>query len=95
MMRKFAALALTGLFASGLAGLAQADERFIPQGFAYKPGKTRLPPINSRRYKIISEADRREAEIYVSKKVRADFNTFLLDSYERSQAGPRQGWRRY
>ena len=95
MNRRIAALAMAGLFSIGMAAMAQADETFIPKGFLYRPGDTRLPPINSRRYKIISEADRREAEIYVSKKMQAEFNTYMLDRFERVQDAPRPGWRRY
>jgi len=95
MRRKLAVIALAGLTMSGLASVARADEIFIPKGFLYRPGDTRLPPTNSRRYRIITEADRRESEIYASRKVQAEFESYLVNRYERNQSGPRQGWRRY
>ena len=95
MKRILAGLALAGIAASGLAQLAVADERFIPQGFAYRPGDDRLPPINSRRYKIISEADRRESEIYVQQKSQSDFEDYVIHNLQREQHPMRSGWRYY
>jgi len=95
MKRILAGLALAGITASGLAQLAVADERFIPQGFAYRPGDDRLPSINSRRYKIISEADRRESEIYVQQKSQSDFEDYVIHNLQREQHPMRSGWRYY
>jgi len=93
---------LTGLGAALVAAAvlmpavaAQADERFVPQGFTYRPGDTKLPPINSPRYKIITEADLLESEIYVSKKQRSDFEDYIYRNQQRDMAPPRPGWRFY
>jgi hypothetical protein len=77
------------------AGHARADEKFVPQGFSYRPGDTRLPPINSQRYRIISRADLLESEIYVSKKQRSDFEDYIYRNQQRDMAPPRPGWRFY
>ncbi len=76
-------------------GLAQADERFVPKGYGYAPGRTELPPVNSPAYKIIMETDRREAEIHTSKRLRADLEDWLIYNMEREQIPLRNGWRRY
>ena len=76
-------------------GLAHADERFVPKGYVYAPGHTKLPPVNSPAYKIIMEADRRESEIYTSKRLRADHEDWVIYNMEREQIPPRNGWRRY
>ncbi len=82
--------------AAGMAvGAAQADERYVPKGYSYTPENTTLPPVNSPAYKIIMEADRREAEIYTSKKLRADHDDWRIYNMERDQQPPRYGWRRY
>ena len=89
-------LLATGALALMLAsGVALADERFVPEGFSYTPGRTTLPPINSPAYKVIVEADRREAEIYTSKKLRADHDDWRIYNMEMDQQPPRNGWRRY
>ena len=77
------------------AGAAQADERYVPKGYSYTPGHTTLPPINSPAYKVIMEADRREAEIYTSKRLKADHDDWRIYNMERTQHPPRNGWRRY
>ncbi len=73
----------------------QADERFVPKGHVYTPGSTELPPVNSRVYRMITEVDRRESEIYVSQKLRADFEDFMVHNMEMRQEPMRNGWRRY
>ncbi len=95
MKKLFAGLVLTGVIAAGFAGAAAADETFIPKGFLYKPGDTRMPAINSWRYKIITEADRRESEIYTSKKQESDFEDYMIHNMRREQNAPRKGWRYY
>ncbi len=95
MKRLFLLLAAGGALTTALAGVAAADETFIPKGFLYTPDDTRPPAINSERYRIITEADRREAEIYVSKKLRSDFEDYIIHNTERTQSAPRAGWRHY
>ena len=80
---------------TALATTATADERFVPQGFTYRPGDTRLPDINSRRYRTISRADLLESQIYVSKKQRSDFEDYVYRNQQRDMAPPRPGWRFY
>jgi len=87
-------IAATGLLTLA-AGMAQADERFVPKGFLYTPENTQPPPIGSPAYRIITEADRRESEIYVSKKLRADFEDFMVHNLEKKADPMRNGWRRY
>ena len=77
------------------AATAVADERFVPKGYVYTPETTRLPPVNSPAYKIIVEADRREAEIHTSRKLRADHEDWLIYNMQRTMHPPRNGWRRY
>ncbi len=95
MKRTIAGLAT--MLAMGVLVVAQAaaDERFVPEGFLYTPRTTQLPPINSPAYKIIVEADRREAEIYTSKKLRADHEDWLIYNMQREHLPMRNGWRRY
>ncbi len=96
MKRKIAnCTALLALGMAIMAGQALADERFVPKGFVYTPESTQLPPVNSPAYKIITEADRREAEIYTSKKLRADHEDWLIYNMQRDQQPMRDGWRRY
>jgi hypothetical protein len=78
-----------------MGSTAVADETFIPKGFLYRPGDTRMPAINSWRYKIITEADRRESEIYTSKKLESDFQDYMIHNLQREQNAPRAGWRYY
>ena len=99
MKRLFAGLLSLGVLAAAvsLSGTTavRADERFIPQGFSYRPGDVRLPPINSMRYKLLSEADRREAEIYTRQKGQSDFEDYLIHNRQREQHPLRPGWRYY
>ncbi len=88
----FAALLALGLLSTQQAG---ADERFVPKGFVYTPENTQLPPVNSPAYKVIMEADRREAEIYTTKKLRADHDDWLIYNMQRDLHPMRNGWRRY
>ena len=94
MKKTIAIFAAAGALAL-LASSAGADERFIPKGFSYKPGDVYLPPINSRRYKVISEADRREAEIYTKDKQRSEQLDYMIHSLQRQQHPLRNGWRYY
>ena len=87
-------LAVLALAAAG-AATASADERFVPEGYAYAPDRTKLPPVNSPAYRVITEADRREAEIYTSKKLRADHEDWVIYNMQRELHPPRNGWRRY
>ena len=92
--------AITGLLAILALGVIAtsttlADERFVPKGYLYTPDNTRLPPVNSPAYRIITEADRREAEIHTSKKLRADHEDWLIYNMQRDLQPPRNGWRRY
>ena len=92
--------AITGLLAilalgAAAASAALADERFVPEGYAYTPDARQLPPVNSPAYKVITEADRREAEIYTSKKLRADHEDWLIYNMQRDMHPRRNGWRRY
>ncbi|WP_038037129.1 hypothetical protein [Thermopetrobacter sp. TC1] len=87
--------AAASLIALGLAQEAMADEKFIPKGFSYRPGDTRLPPLNSQRYRIITRADELEARIYTSKKLRSDFEDYIYRNQQRDLSPPRPGWRYY
>ena len=94
-MKKLIAGGMAAMVILGLGGVAQADERFVPKGFSYTPENTELPPVNSPAYKVITEADQRESEIYVSQKLRADHEDFLIHNMELNQQPMRNGWRRY
>ncbi len=94
-MNKIVAIMVAAGALVALGAGASADERFIPKGFSYKPGDVYLPPINSRRYKVISEADRREAEIYTQDKLRSDHQDYLIHNLQREMHPPRNGWRYY
>jgi hypothetical protein len=95
MKRAIAGLLAVLALAAVAAETAMADERFVPEGYAYTPDRTKLPPVNSPAYKIIVEADRREAEIHTSKKLRADHEDWVIYNLQRVLHPPRNGWRRY
>ncbi len=95
MKRAIAGLLAIMALGATAANMALADERFVPEGYVYTPDNKKLPPLNSPAYRIITEADRREAEIYTSKKLRADHEDWLIYNMQREQHPPRNGWRRY
>lgn len=63
-------LVIVGLVAAGFAAqasfaLAQdANKNKIPSGYTYSPYKQKLPSVNSRKYRITSQTDIYETEIY-------------------------------
>ena len=95
MKRIVAGLGAMAMLVALGVGAVQADERFVPKGYVYTPENLRLPPVNSPAYRIIVEADRREAEIHTSKKLRADYEDWLIYNMQREHQPMREGWRRY
>lgn len=75
------------------AGPELSDPRFVPNGYAYAPGRTTPPNANSRQGEIEAQADIRETEIYNEQRRQERFERFFRSFRELDINSPNESYR--